>query len=236
MHVLVTRPEGQHQALVEVLQRLGVQVSHQAALRIEPLPPDGAVRQRLMNLDQYDVLFVASANAARIGIALLQDYWPQWPVGIQWVAVGDATAAFLQQAGLIPLCPNTGFNSEAVLALPALAQMHDKKVLILRGEQGRELLADTLRARGAEVELVNLYRRRCNTAFCWPEQEVDVVLVTSVESWQCLLEVCTVPATTLVVAGAERIAAVVRESGHSRVIASASPRDEDMLNVVRESL
>ena len=236
MHVLVTRPQGQQQALVEALQRLGLQVSHQAALRIEALEADAVTRQRVMNLDQYDVVFVVSRNAARFGISLLQDYWPQWPQELQWIAVGDATATLLQQAGLAPLCPAAGFNSEAVLALPALAEMRGRRVLILRGDQGRELFADTLRTRGAEVDALNLYQRRCNKGFCWPEQAVDIVLVTSVESWQCLLEVCAVPPSTLVIAGAERIADEVRGSGHQRVLASASPRDEDMLKVVRESL
>ena len=236
MHVLVTRPQGQQQALVEALQRLGLQVTHQPALLIEALDPDGATRQRLMNLDQYHAVFVVSRNAARIGVSLLQNYWPQWPAGVQWIAVGHATAEILEQVGLAPLYPETGFNTEAVLALPVLADVREKRVLILRGDSGRELFADSLRARGAGVDALTLYRRRCNDAFCWPEKAVDIVLVTSVESWQCLLKAAVVPASALVIAGAGRIADEVRGSGHRRVLASASPRDEDMLKVVRESL
>lgn len=228
-HVLVTRPAGQADWLCRRLQELGYQVSHRPVLSIEPLPLSDTGRSLLMDLDQFHAVFVVSSNAARLAVDALADYWPQWPVGVHWIAVGDATAACLSQAGLQPWLPDAGFNSEAVLALPPLQDVADKRVLVLRGDKGRELFADTLRQRGARVDMVPLYRRDCDTGFSWPQEKVDTLLVTSLQSWQCLLQYAIPPGEVSVLAGSERIAVAVREAGYQRVRVAASPRDEDML-------
>ena len=236
-HILVTRPAGQAETLVRLLEEGGHEVSHCPAIVIEPVEPDAATRQRLMDLDQYDLVFVASPNAARRGMELLADYWPQWPVGLQWVAVGEATAGVLREAGLSPEVATGGRNSEAVLELPAVQSLTGGRVLVLRGEGGRELLTRTLEDRGVTVEHAELYRREPNPDFRWPARPVDAVLVTSVESWQCLRDSTEqLPGNPLVVAGSERIARRVREDGQTPVAASASPRDRDMVDCLREAL
>jgi uroporphyrinogen-III synthase len=78
----------------------------------------------------------------------------------QLAAVGRATATAMEQAGLAPdLVPDSGFDSESLLALPALQRAGGKQVLIVRGEGGRALLGETLTQRGAEVVYAEVYRR-----------------------------------------------------------------------------
>jgi uroporphyrinogen-III synthase len=78
----------------------------------------------------------------------------------QLAAVGRATATAMEQAGLAPdLVPDSGFDSESLLALPALQRAGGKRVLIVRGEGGRALLGETLTQRGAEVVYAEVYRR-----------------------------------------------------------------------------
>jgi uroporphyrinogen-III synthase len=55
--------------------------------------------------------------------------------------------------------PQTTYDSEGLLALPALASLTGKRIAIFKGEGGRDHLADALRARGAQVECVDCYRR-----------------------------------------------------------------------------
>ena len=90
---------------------------------IEPLPLADAHRRLLFDLDLYHAVFFVSANAAHHALNAFADLWPQWPVGVHWLAVGESTAAVIRDAGLTPEYPRSGFNSEAVLALPCLASV-----------------------------------------------------------------------------------------------------------------
>ncbi|MGB1923181.1 MAG: uroporphyrinogen-III synthase, partial [Alcanivorax sp.] len=128
MQVLITRPRGQQQALMDALRHAGHEPLHSPALYIEPLPLSDATRRVLMDLDLFHAVFFASSNAARLALTAMADIWPQWPVGLHWLAVGKATAAEISRWHLQPTVPDGGFNSEAVLALPCLQQLAEKKV------------------------------------------------------------------------------------------------------------
>ena len=83
-----------------------------------------------------------------------------WPARLRAFAPGPGTAAALAAAGIHDVTiPATTFDSEGLLALPALSQVAGKRIAIFRGEGGRDLLGDTLRARGALVDYVDCYRR-----------------------------------------------------------------------------
>lgn len=215
----------------------GFRAVHVPALAIEPLSLSARERNQLMDLDQCRAVIFASTNAVRLGVEALEHYWPQWPTGVDWIGVGEATARALHAEGLPARIPDHGFNSEAVLALPGLQALTESKVLLLRGEGGRGLMEKTLSERGAAVHAVPLYRRQCDDSAAWPETEVLAVLVTSVESWQCLRQRAPLSLTnTAVVAGSERIAEAVRVDGVTPVVAAASPRDEDMLECLKTLL
>ncbi|MBZ2190323.1 uroporphyrinogen-III synthase [Alcanivorax sp. JB21] len=229
--VLVTRPAGQAQHMMTLLQQAGFAPVHQPALIIRALPLAPADKRHLFDLDLFHAVFFVSPNAARLGVAAMADLWPQWPVGVHFLAVGEATAGVLREAGLEAEAPAAGFNSEAVLSLPCLQSLSEKRVLILRGEGGRELFAETLADRGAAVSTVALYRRECADEVCWPEPPVDAVLVTSVESWHCLQQQAArhLKQAPVIVAGSARIGDEIRAAGYDNLLVAASPHDEDML-------
>lgn len=224
--VVVTRPAGQQHRLVALLTEAGYQSFHQPALEIKPVPVDGAMQRTLMELDRYHAVFFASVNAARLGLSAMADLWPQWPVGVHWLAVGRATAAELASWHLPATVPEQGFNSEAVLALPCLQQLREKQVLICRGDSGRELLAQSLQARGARVDALAFYRRHGVSHITISEQ-ADWVMVTSVQGWQALQP--AMPAGCGVVAAGERVAAAVQANHAGPVRVAASAHDDDML-------
>lgn len=235
--VVVTRPEGQQHAMAGLLREAGYSPVHVPALRIEPLSVSNADRRLLMDLDQYHAVFFVSVNAVNLGVAAMADYWPQWPLGVHWLAVGEATARALEAVGLPAERPGCGHDSESVLMLSCLRDLRERKVLVLRGEGGRDLFGQRLRDRGARVDYISLYQRVCETETGWPERPVTAVLVTSVESWHCLQQkAASSLARALVVAGSERIAAVIRRAGLPAVVAAASPRDEDMLECLNSNL
>jgi len=161
--LLLTRPTEECIALSAALSAEGIQSSSLPLLAIEPLPETPEQRATMLELDRYCAVVVVSKPAARLGLELLDRYWPQPPHGQVWFSVGGATGALLEDFGLDACWPLRGDDSEALLALPrfneVLGAATDPRVLILRGQGGREHLADTLCSRGVQVDKLELYRR-----------------------------------------------------------------------------
>ncbi|WP_324710756.1 uroporphyrinogen-III synthase [Pseudomonas citronellolis] len=160
--LLLTRPQDECAALAASLDEHGVASASLPLLAIEPLEETPEQRSLLLDLDRYCAVVVVSKPAARLGLERIDRYWPQPPARQDWFAVGAATAAILDDYGLRVHHPENGDDSEALLALPALAralQVPGPRALILRGEGGREFLAERLRGQGVAVDYLELYRR-----------------------------------------------------------------------------
>jgi len=162
--VLVTRPVEQAARLMTQLQALGATPMLFPALAIVGLPQSEELRTCLARIARYDRAVFVSPSAVQFGLAML----PAEAVAcIKAAAVGKGTAAALRAAGCRNvLAPENGADSEHLLALPEFApeagsNLAGQRVVIFRGEGGRELIADTLRARGAEVDYAQCYRRAC---------------------------------------------------------------------------
>ena len=156
--VLLTRPAEESALLAASLSDVGVFSSSLPLLEIEALPVTPEQQAVWADLGRYCAVIVVSKPAARLGVQRLERHWPRLP----WFSVGAATAQVLADQGLDVHYPPSGDDSEALLALPALREAiarTDARVLILRGEGGRELLAERLREQGASVDYLELYRR-----------------------------------------------------------------------------
>ena len=156
--LLLTRPAEESAALATVLSDVGIYSSSLPLLDIEPLPITPDQQALLRDLGRYCAVIVVSKPAARLALQQLDRQWSEMP----WFSVGAATAQVLADQGYTVHYPHTGDDSEALLELPALREAIARpaaRVLILRGEGGRELLAERLRERGASVDYLELYRR-----------------------------------------------------------------------------
>ena len=159
--LLLTRPADESAALSSLLAEKGIFSSSLPLLEIEPIPASDTMREMIQGLDRYCAVIVVSKPAARIAVDLLDRYRPQ-PLRLKWFSVGAATAQILEDRGLDISFPVDGDDSEALLELPQLREAisrPDARVLIFRGEGGRELLAERLREQGASVDYLELYRR-----------------------------------------------------------------------------
>lgn len=157
--LLLTRPADDCAALAETLAAQGVFSSCLPLLDIVALPVSDKIRQAIAQLPNCSAVIVVSKPAARIALELL-DGSPA--LTMPWFSVGAATAQILLDRGLDAHFPSEGDDSEALLQLPRLREAVSQpgaQVLILRGEGGRELLAERLRKLGASVEYLELYRR-----------------------------------------------------------------------------
>lgn len=190
VRVLVTRPAHQAEALCRLVEQAGGEAIRLPALAIEPVTT-AEIMALGVRLARYTLAIFISPNAVDCAC----DRVGEWPVGVRTAAVGQGTArALARRLGRGPdLVPAARFDSEGLLALPELQAMGGERVLILRGEGGRELLAQTLRARGAQVDYAEVYRRVTPhgeaVALARLERgEVDIVTVSSSEGLRTLLE------------------------------------------------
>lgn len=157
--VLLTRAEGQNARLSDLLTAASVNTLILPMLSIEPCAVDHRMRQVAMDLDRYDHIVFVSRNAVLFGLDLLDQYWPQWPAGLRWHALGEATAAALRQHNIAPRVP-AEHSTEGILASGVFDRVGGDKILIVRGVGGREALAARLTELGAEVVYLEVYARR----------------------------------------------------------------------------
>ena len=190
--IVVTRPRAQAQRLVDLIESGGGKAVRFPALEIEQAEADTGLKNTLGHLDQFDMAIFISANAVEYGATLLKQCNGALPEGITLAAVGKSTAEALDKQWQRPiLTPAQGFNSEALLELEALQQVAERRIVIFRGCGGRELLAETLSARGAQVTYAEVYRR-CRPAATLETltrlARVDLITATSNESLKNLHE------------------------------------------------
>ncbi len=157
--VLVTRPRHQADGLIDAVQRLGGTARVFPTLAIVPVALSAAMIGDVQSLHAGDWAIFISPNAVDAGMGLLAQAGGL-PSGVGVAAVGRATARSLHENGIARvLVPQQGADSEALLALAPLHDLTGRRVLIVRGEGGRELLGRTLVERGADLRYAEVYRR-----------------------------------------------------------------------------
>jgi uroporphyrinogen-III synthase len=189
LHVLVTRPAHQASNLGRMIAAAGAEAVCFPVIEITGPRDTTTLHALIEQLDRFDVIIFVSANAVDQAMPLINARHPQLPARLLVACVGRASAKRLKHFDIdAPLLPPTRFDSEGLLLLPELQQVAGKHILIFRGEGGRELLAQTLRARGAEVQYAECYRRvRPRTDITpllrrWQDGLIDLVTITSVEA------------------------------------------------------
>ncbi|MGB1580845.1 MAG: uroporphyrinogen-III synthase [Nevskiales bacterium] len=226
--VIVTRPAHQADALCQALQDQGAETIRLPLIEIKPrnIPP-------LADTQAYDWLIFTSPNAVYHGLAGLGQ------LASQLAAVGAATARALQQAGLNKtLIPAADYSSEGLLACKELQQLNGQKILLIKGEGGRQLLTPSLRERGAVVHERLVYQRQglspdaatLNNAI----SRADSLIATSLEILQRLVDCC--PAQALdqlqalqLVVPSERVVKRARGLGFKQVHCVESPLTESAI-------
>jgi uroporphyrinogen-III synthase len=155
--VLVTRPAHQSESLCERIAEAGGIPVRLPALAIVPPQDPEPVRTQLRQLAGFDMGIFISRNAVEQTLELLRP--EPLPSGVKWLAIGQATAAALEERGYaVGLKPEGDSTSEDLLALPGLQHVAGKRIAIMRGTGGRELLAESLLARGAHVQYIETYQ------------------------------------------------------------------------------
>ena len=243
VRVLVTRPEHQAENLSRLIEERGGIAVRFPALEIVAKDDADRIKDALENLDFFQWVIFISANAVNFALQA-NDGKIARTKSVRFAAVGQATAQTMRMAGLrVDLVPESGYNSEALLAMPQLQQVEGQRFLIVRGEGGREQLATTLRSRGAEVNYLEVYKRLIPRIDSSPvvellaQQSLDIITVTSAEALQNLKLMLDEKNNKLLsliplVVVSDRIRRQAFEMGFNRVTVTSSPIDTAILETV----
>ncbi len=178
--ILNTRPKGQAASLTAALEALNATVIELPLLEITPT---SRWRTRLPDLTQFKYAIFTSPNAVTYFFERIPAHI--CPETLSIIAIGQGTAHTLLKYGLTSKLSPEEANSESMLNLPALQHIKHTKILLIKGIGGRQLIEKTLRARGAELEICAVYRRKCpETTFqalqsLWQKDAIDMIIITS---------------------------------------------------------
>lgn len=184
---MVTRPAGQAAHFATALTEAGAIPVLYPVLEISDIEDTGPVLDVAIRLDSFDLAVFVSPNAIEKALALILPR-RSWPAGLRVAALGKSSERELARNGICDvISPPLRFDSEALLELPELIDVRGKRVIIFRGDGGREVLGDTLKSRGASIEYVSCYRRTrpqldpAPLLKLWEVGQLDAVTLTSSE-------------------------------------------------------
>jgi len=243
--VLVTRPVPQGRRLGQLIEERGGTAIYLPALEIQPLAELPGSRAAMGPVDGFQLVIFVSVNAVTHGALPLLGTRRD----LRLAAIGRATAQALEGLGFpVSVVPEGGFDSEALLASPALAQVKGQRILIVRGEGGREVLGTELTARGASVTYAEVYRRlpgRPEPATLqaleelWRHGGIHAYTATSSELLEALMGIVTprireLMDSTALLTGAPRVAeAAGRLRIGSPVIMANGPTDDALVEALQ---
>lgn len=230
MRAIVTRPADQAQAWVADLRAHGIDAVALPLIRIVPAADAAPVQAAWRRLDRYALLFFVSANAVQHFFGARPSD-AAWPAATRAAAPGPGTAAALRARGLEPVEPAPdapAFDSEALWQRLRHEDWAGRAVLVVRGEDGRDWLAEQLRAAGATVDFVAAYARRPPQPDAAQRALLDAALAapaahlwlfSSSEAVRHLQALAPVPPGARALASHPRIAEAARAAGFAEVLA-----------------
>jgi uroporphyrinogen-III synthase len=243
--ILVTRPQAQAARLVALIEAEGGEALRFPTLAILPPRDPGKAARALSpaGLTGCDLAVFVSPTSVAAAFDIMGG---PWPAHLPVAAVGAGTARALAARGVDEvIAPGRGADSEALAALPRLQELAGRRVLIVRGEGGREWLGDTLASRGARVDYAECYRRAPpdvpahvveSMAQRWRGGGVHAVCVTSTAALENLVALFPDdgPAMlgTALFAAHARIAEAAKRLGFKKII-TAQPGDDATLAALK---
>lgn len=226
LRVLNTRPAGQNHALSQAITDAGGIAIEVPTLAIEPTAHDW--QTQLPRLTEVQHAIFISSNAVRFFYACIKE---PWPTTLQTIAIGEATANALRQQQVVVHHIPPVADSKHLLELPSLQHVNHQTIVLIKGEKGSSDIETRLKARGARLIPLAVYRRRLPKTdpqrmhSLWHDDKVDIILFTSEEAMRNLLTMvgkkahawlCNTPCLVI----SERLATAAYQLGMQTIIIS----------------
>ncbi len=240
IHILVTRPAHQAAYLADKIRTMGGNPVLFPVLEITDITDNSPLLELINRLEQFDLAIFVSPNAVNKAMHWI-DMKRMLPPNLRIATVGKSSADALKRYGVKEvLTPIGRSDSEALLEKEELQYMNGKQVVIFRGNDGRNLLGDTLIKRGAAVEYAECYHRSkpnvdtTSLLAAWSQHKLNAITITSSEGLHNFIAIIgksgqkLLPMTPLFTTH-ERIAQTARSLGFEHVITTTDTGDEGLL-------
>lgn len=237
LNVLITRPAPKAQALVDKLTQQGIHAIALPLYEYLPSKTPGKCKHLLTRESNEYLIFVSTAAVEFANNIISSKQWCYQKV----FAVGKATQQVLKQLNINAATPEQQ-NTEGLLALPLLTNVKQKEIIIIRGDEGRELLFEQLTQRNANVYYAQSYQRHWQTLTKsiienWRQQEINCIVNTSVAMLENMVSLLVKPnnywqcCCSWLVAS-ERIAQRAKELGLHHVINAGNADNESLFQAM----
>lgn len=240
INVLVTRPAHQSAFLAEGIRAIGGNPVLFPVLEITDVKDLAPLIDLINRLHEFDWAIFVSPNAVNKAMDLISKL-RSLPPHLKMAAVGKGTADTLKHYGVSEVLIPTGqFDSEALLKQEELQNIAGKRIVIFRGNGGRQLLGDILTQRGAILEYAECYQRgkpNIDTApllTAWSQGKIHAVIITSSEGLHNLFDIMgelgqQLLKSTPVFTAHERIAQTAKGLGLKKIVKASFVGDEGLL-------
>lgn len=262
MSILCTRPEGAADPLVTALISVGHRVHAVSTVALLPVAPGGPLDVAAARMEAYDWAVVTSATGATaildaVRRASLSTRGGEWdPAGahrLRWAAVGPATAAVLEAAGVqVSAIPDVSRGAAITPALLEAGPLHGSRVLLPRSDRADEALPRALRAAGATVDEIVAYRTlegpTGNAAAlrdALADMDLQAIVLCSGSALRGLLALSVATTetgihrrvvTTPLISIGPSTSAVIRRAGLQVAIEASRPSVEALLSAIHQLL
>ncbi len=243
--ILVTRAEHQSENVCCLLEKYGLYPVRFPVIEIKAKALSALEKQYVANIEQYQYIFFVSTNAVNFALQVFNGKI----VTLQQatcIAVGAATLTALSGCGInSAIVPTVGSNTEALLAMPELQILNNRNCLVVRGVGGRELLANTLRKRGATVDYLELYQRGvpvnndCSSVKTFVlNNALAAIFIYSADALRHLIQIlaedninkCLLTIPLVVIS--RRVSVVAEQIGFKKIIIADAASDQAMINAL----
>jgi len=245
MTVLVTRPSPAGKALVQLLQKHHISAIHTPLIQFATGRELKLLPHTLHSLQAGDIVFAVSQTSVQFAQQALRTHNQHWPTHLTYLAIGQATALCLENVTRCQVFyPKDREISEHLLKLEQLRSVKGKNVLILRGNSGRELVAEALTRRGAKVTFVECYQRQyidysSDILFTdWQRDNIRTIVITSAEMLQRIFTLAQpthhfwLLSRQLIVVS-ERIADLARQLGWTKIKIASNADNISLLSALK---
>ena len=246
LKVAITRPQQQGLQLQQALDEVGISSICQPLFDYQLKTSKTKLTRQINSVKPEVIIFVSAAAVEFANQAFPLKAWLDEAQHV--IAVGEKTLSTLTTLGVEAICPKT-HNSEGMLALPQLSstqlnqrQQKQKNILIVRGDGGREFLAEQLRLRGAKVEYLETYQRNWLTlsskqAELWQQKNINTIIITSNDLLKRVVDLIDITDnywqnTCLWLVVSERIAQSAQKMGLKNIVNSNGANNQSIITTL----